>query len=83
MSTYDPPGASHRIGPALRAAGNSAFDYALPALRVAKESVTGLGIVGLEAALSGALKIAEMIQVGYVVVEIPTASAYLYFVHRR
>ena len=36
---------------------------AIPVLRLAKESVTGIGIPGPEAALGGVLAVAEMIQV--------------------
>ncbi|KAJ7871785.1 hypothetical protein B0H13DRAFT_1895606 [Mycena leptocephala] len=35
---------------------------AIPVLRLAKESVTGIGIPGPEAALGGVLAVAEMIQ---------------------
>lgn len=83
MSSRNYPDTSQRIHPALRTASITSIDYVLPALRVAKESVTGLGVPGLEAALGGTLKIFEMVQVGHVLVQIPTASLYLFPVHRQ
>jgi len=56
-----PPAQSNAQPPA--AGGSAVLDSLIPVLSLAKESVTGLGVPGLEAALSGTVKLLNMVDV--------------------
>lgn len=75
MSAHDTPAELPNISspPPSTPTGRSVLNNVLPVLSLAKESVTGLGVPGLEAAVGGTLKIFQMLEVGWIIVAIPTA----------